>query len=307
MKKFIFLSLALFLIFIAGCANNEKAAVPSNKTKVLTSIYPVAEFARAIGKDRADVQILLPGGTEAHDWEPSVGDAKKIAAAQIFIYNGGGMEPWASKMQKSMQQDSKTVFVQSGSDIFKEDHDEHKDHEHEGHHHDELDPHIWLDPVLAQTQVKTILSAFIKADPANASYYTENANKFIQELGELDKAYSALAQSTQSQKIVTMHSAFGYLSKRYGWQEVSLMGANAHTEPTPKRLAEIADKIKGENIRYIFIEPLVDEKLMQEFAKNTGSTLLVLDPLENPADNKQNYIAAMQKNLENLKKAFENK
>src|SRR3990170_4409955 len=132
--------LALVLVGV-GC---ERAPAPRATPLVVASFYPLYEFARQVAGDRAEVVALVPAGVEPHDWEPSPQDVARMGRAMLFIYNGAGLEPWAEG---------------PGHD---DDHGKGKEKEPAGSV-EAQDPHVWLDPVLAQAQVEAIRVALAKA------------------------------------------------------------------------------------------------------------------------------------------------
>jgi zinc transport system substrate-binding protein len=143
--------------------------------QVMTSIFPLREFAKAVGGERAEVQQLLPPGAEAHAWEPKPSAVAKISKADIFVYIGPSMEPWAHKVIKAVQGKNLIVAEASrGLPFVEAEHGEggKESHSHRhGHSHKEkVDPHIWLDFSLDLKIVDAILSAFVKKDPKQASY-----------------------------------------------------------------------------------------------------------------------------------------
>ena len=315
MKKISYLvTLLLVLAVLSGCGNGVKEeksnADKGKKITVTASIYPVADFAKIVGGEYIDLQLLVPKGVEAHDWEPTAKDIKTIQSSDIFLYNGGGIEPWLEKILPELLKKN-IVVVETGKNLFVE-HEEHEhasDHKHDhsdghSHNHDGLDPHIWLNPLLAIKQVESIRDAFVQIDPNNKEHYEKNAAKFIAELQKLHEEYTALSEKTKGQEFVTMHTAFAYLALEYDWQQLALMGIDPHAEPTPAELAQVIKEVEQKGIKYVFVEPQKDDRLMQEVAKQTKTKVLFLDPLENPLDDNKGYLDGMKSNLENLRKAF---
>jgi zinc transport system substrate-binding protein len=154
-SAFTLISLTILLVSLTGCIEQPKS---SEKINVVTSFYPLYEFSKIIGGEKADVSVLVPAGAEPHDWEPGPQDIVKVESAQIFVYNGVGLEPYVDKIiTKTESQKLIVVDSSEGIELIKEG--------------GTPDPHIWLDPVLAKHQVDAIEKAFIKADPKNSDYY----------------------------------------------------------------------------------------------------------------------------------------
>lgn len=289
----------MMLVVLGGCNNNDLPEKDNEKILVVTSIYPIADFAKIIGGEHIDVKLLVPAGVEAHDWEPTAKDMITMQSAKVFLYNGGGLEPWLEKVLPDLQEKN-VITLETGKNLFVEMIDE-DDH---GHNHEGLDPHIWLNPLLAIKQVESIKEVLCEADPKYKDYYEKNAANLIEELRKLHEEYLQLSQNTKGKEFVTMHTAFGYLASEYGWNQIALMGLDPHSEPTPTQLAQIIKEVEQKGVKYVFVEPQKDPRLMQEVAKQTNTKVLFLDPLENPIDDNQTYLMGMKKNLDNLRKAF---
>ena len=292
MKKLFSIFLSIFLLLsIGGCADKNAGKGAGKKLSVLASVYPVYEFAKTVAGDRAEVKLLLPPSAEAHDWEPSAADIKNIETSKMLLYNGGGIEPWAERLVENFKE---ITFVKTGDGLFVQ---------WEGRK--APDPHVWLDPILAQHQVAKIMEAFVKADPDGKAVYEKNAQAYVNELRQLDNEYKRLAEKSKGKAFIPMHAAFGYLAKRYGWEQVALLGMSPHAEPTPLQMANIIKTIKEKGVKHIFVEPHVSSKVMQELARETSTQLLYLDTLEEPSKKTgDDYLKRMRANLGNLFKSF---
>jgi len=172
-----------------------------------------------------------------------------------------------------------------------------------------VDPHIWLDPINAQTVVSNIADTLIKADPGNEATYRANSDKVRADLGTLDDQYKEGLKSCKRKEIITSHAAFAYLAKRYGLVQVPLTGLSPEAEPSPARLQEIVQFAKDHNVKYIFFETLVEPKVSEVVAKEVGAQTLVLNPIEGLTDAQvkagADYMSIMRDNLANLKTALE--
>lgn len=295
--------LLILAMLLAGCQSVQGPSLgDGEKPQVLVTFYPLHEFASAVAGDKAAVSTLLAPGTEPHDFEPGARDMKRIGASHLFVYNGGGMEPWVEKALQSVKPQA-VVETSAGLQLRAGvDHD-HPDDEDEGGHDHELDPHIWLDPVLAQHQVSLISEALAGVDPANRSAYEANTNAYQAKLATLDAEFAAGLRSCSRREIITAHAAYGYLASRYDLKQIPLMGLSAEAEPKPKDLAAVVQFVRENQVAYIFFESAVSEKVAQVIAKETGATALVLHPLEIPVEGKD-YLSAMRQNLEHLRLAL---
>lgn len=285
---------------------NDSAANRSgsqNALRVTASFFPMEEFVRQIGGDKVEIITLVTPGVEPHDFEPSPRDLVKLRDSALFVYNGAGLEPWAEKISSDLaKEDVRIVNASEGITLLPVAPDESVDA-------DELfDPHVWLDPVLAQTQVTKIAKALTDADPANAAHYRQNAERFSAELAELDASYKTGLAQCERRTIVTSHEAFSYLAQRYDIDIKAIAGLAPDEEPSPQTLSEVAEFAKQNNIRYIFFETLASPKLSQTIAREIGAKTSVLNPLEGlteaEAASDANYISVQRENLSNLRLAM---
>ncbi|MEK0317812.1 metal ABC transporter substrate-binding protein [Cohnella sp. 56] len=313
-KKTLLVSAGLTLL-LAGCGKNSGAsdAQDDAKLNVVTTFYPMYEFSRQVGGEHANVTALIPPGVEPHDWEPSAKDMVKLKEADVFVYNGI-VEGWAEDALSSAANDKRLVVKASEGitlmeGLPEEEEEGEEAHEHEHEHEDHaLDPHVWLNPVLAQQEVAAIEAAFELADPEHKDDYKKNAEAYIAELKKLDEQYQAGLKDTKRKEFVTQHAAFGYLAKQYGLTQVPIAGLSPEQEPSPASMADIAEFAKQHQVKTIFFETLVEPKVAQTVADEIGAKTDVLNPLEGLTDedrkNNLDYIGIMKNNLEALKKAL---
>ncbi len=149
----------LSLSLLTGCgAQPSDTAAGDGRLRVLTSFYPMYDFACKIGGDCIDVTNMVPSGTEPHDWEPSTNDLKNLEKADVFIYNGADMEPWADDLLVSRSDTLRVVEASENVELRTTDGEHEHAHEHEGadHHHGDFDPHVWLDPENAKIEMEAI-------------------------------------------------------------------------------------------------------------------------------------------------------
>lgn len=287
MSRRVLLALAL-AVLTAGC----QQAPPSGKPLVVASFYPLYEFSREIAGDRAEVVSLVPPGVEPHDWEPSPQSVLEVKKARLFVYNGAGFEPWVDKLVKEVA-DGKTVIARTtdGIDLLTT----------EG----AIDPHVWLDPVLAQAQADAIRAGLEQVDPANAAVYAGNARALKARLARLDEAFAAGLRDCARRDIITSHTAFSYLARRYRLTQVPVMGLAPESEPSPAELAAIVTLARRAKASHIFFETLVSSRLAETLAREIGAKTLVLNPVEGLTKEEaaagKGYVALMEANLENLR------
>ncbi len=298
MKKLFF---AIICIFSFTCISTAQ----EHRIKVVASLFPLYDFARNIAGERADVELLLPPGAEPHHFEPSPRDMLKIAKADVFIYTGAFMEPWAADIVKGVNNPALVVIdVSRGVSLLSGAVDEDGDHEHGSVR---VDPHIWLDFGNDKVIIDNIASGLIMKDPGNKDLYLKNAGDYKLKLDAIDDGYTkALTGCANGALIYAGHAAFGYLAKRYGLEFIPANpGFSSDAEPSPRRLAELSELMRRRNIAAVYCERLSSCRLARTIASETGAAVMVLNPGHNlTADEFKKgitFLQMMEDNLASLK------
>ena len=308
---------------LSGCKKRGFGKDAEGKVKVVASIYPMYDFVKRIGGDLVAVKMLVPAGTEPHSWEPSTRDMQDLEEADLFVYNGAGMEAWADDLLGTIQ-NKDLIAVEASKDVSllkteevhhdareDEDHDEdHEDHDEEGHHHHgEYDPHVWLSPKNAEVELSAIADALIEKDPEHADTYRKNLEEAKKECEALDSAFEAELAPYKGGYIVVAHEAYGYLCKEYGIKQIGIEGVSADQEPDAARMREIIDMVREYGIKCIFFEELVDPKVAKSIADETGCKTMALSPLDGltkeDIDSGRDYFSVMKDNLQALVDSFQ--
>lgn len=301
----------LLLMMLAACGPKSSGSIVEGKVNVITTFYPIYEFASEIGGEDINAINLLPVGVEPHDWTPRSQDIINTSKAQLFLYNGAGLEGWVPNFLKSLDSDSeaKAVEVSQGIDLIMTDEEDGHDHGHEGEgaeHSDSLhtDPHTWVSPKSALVMAKNIKESLQSVDPEHTAGYEERYQKLAERLSALDSKFTEELGKLPNKEIVVSHQAFSYLARDYGLSQHAIMGLSPDAEPRGQDLLDLAALVKEEGIRYIFFEELVSDKLAKTLAGETGVSTMVLNPVEGLTEaqekNGDNYFTLMEKNLQNL-------
>ncbi|MBS3918358.1 MAG: zinc ABC transporter substrate-binding protein [Deltaproteobacteria bacterium] len=322
-QKWIFiLTLILIAAFaFTSCQKKEQKVEKVQKIQVITTLFPLYDFVKNISQDKVDAVLLLPPGVEPHSFEPKPDDIVRINKADLFIYTGPFMEPWAADILKGLDNKS-LIVVDSSKDISlmgekgkhghdhekkKEVHEKEHRHSHEkGHKHDhEMDPHIWLNFANAQKMVDHILEGLVKKDPTNKELYSKNAEQYKSKLNDLDQKFKeTLSRCKKKIFIHAGHFAFGYLARRYGLQYVAAYGFSPDAEPSPKRLIELTKTMKKHGLKHIYYEELITPRVAETLSKETGATLLMLHGAHNLTKDEfekgVTFISLMEENRKNL-------
>jgi len=308
--------MAIGLAMIAtSCGGDETdfgaAGGDNGRVRVIASMYPLEFFAAQVGGDRVQVDSVVPAGGDAHNFEPTPGDLRNIAGADLIVYNGLGFESWVDALldagdapDASLQASSEAIALHFDTNEISPD----PDHE-PGHDDGELDPHMWLDPVLAVTQVRAIADGLTKIDPEGGSVYSANSDALAAQLTALDARYTAALLSCGGDTFVTSHDSFNYLAARYDINAVGIGGINPESQSSPRALATLSDAIKESGIKYVLVSPIDSERLSDTLARETGATTLPLHTIQNltrdQIDAGETYFSLMESNLESLVTAME--
>lgn len=312
------IALLFLTVLVCGCTANQKApGADEGKITVYTSFYTMYDFTSKIAGDKANIINMVPPGMEPHDWEPSPKDIAGLSEADLFIYNGAGMEGWTEKVLDSIK-GSKLIPVETSKNIPLEKaersepgHQDEHDEDAGGHSHEEgeLDPHVWLDPMNAKLQMEAIRDGLIQADPQNSAYYRGRFEEYSGRLDALDEAYRSAAEGFSKKEIVVSHKAFGYLCQAYGLEQLAIEGVSSDSEPTPAKMIEITKFIREHEVKVIFFEELASPKVAEAIARETGARTALLNPLEGLTEENlragKDYFSVMEENLEALKQALQ--
>jgi zinc transport system substrate-binding protein len=267
-----------------------------SRLKIVATFYPIYEFVKKVGGDKVDVSTLIPIGVEPHDFDPTIQQIQDAESADLVIYNGAGFERWIDKINAKFKIDaSQGLSLLTNNDT-----------ERAGGY----DPHVWLDPILAQAQVEKIKDVLVNIDPANSQYYQANANKFIAELNSLDNKIKTDLAACNKKDFIAFHNAFTYFADRYGLNQHSIHDIAPEGEVLPQRLQEVIQLAKDLGLNTIYSEDLVDPRSAEVIAQEIpNGKVLILSPIEGINAEEQeagvDYLDKMNQDIDNLKIGLE--
>lgn len=297
------LFLLIFFMSFSLLSLQNQDLKSSRKIKIITSVFPLMEFAQAVCGERGEASLLLPPGAEIHTWRPRPRDIIKLSSADLFIYIGSDLEPWLHDILKSVKESNLRVLEAShGLSLIEE---ESLDHVHE-HEHGLLDPHIWLDFEIDQVIIDKIETILSEMDPEGSLIFKRNASKYKEKLQRLDQKFKdGLKNCLHRTFILGGHAAFGYLGRRYNLHQISLYGLSPDSKPTPKQLVEVVELARKHKIKIIFFEIYVSNELAEVIAREVGARTMVLNPGANLTEGQLKsgitFFDIMELNLENLR------
>lgn len=309
MKKNLFLVgvliIAVALVVLTMNRSERNGETGQRKITVVTTLFPLYDFAKNIGGEYVDVSLLLPPGVEAHSFDPKPSDIVRIDTSDLFVFTGKFMEPWAEDVIRSIGEKNVSIVDASVGitmmpGIF--------------HDADEpvgsLDPHIWLDFDNDKKIVLAIADALAQKDPMHAAYYQEKATEYNGKLSTLDDEYQqSLGQCASREIIYGGHYAFGYLAKRYGLSYHAAQGVSPDAEPTAQDLIALVEQIRKDHIGYVFYEELTSPKIATTIASETQAQLLLLNAGHNITkedfEKGVTFLDIMEENRQSLAKGLQ--
>ncbi len=311
-----FVPLLFLLALFAGCSKSADKGPAERSLKIVTTLFPLYDFAKQVGGERSDVNLLLPPGVEPHSFEPKPGDVLKLESADLFIYTGKQMEPWAETILKSVNAVQLVVVDASAGILPGEEKGPYiLDRRALGaaedrHYRADIDPHVWLDLANARKMVDTILRGFVMKDPAHKEYYTRNAEVYKEKLAQLDAEYQRVLATCKKHIIIHGgHFAFNYLAKRYNLVYTSAYSGSPDAEPTARRLIALKEQLKKYGVHYIYYEELITPRVAEIISNETGASMLKLNGAHNVTREEMargiTFLEIMEQNLESLKVGLE--
>ncbi len=280
---------AAVVVIVVSCSRSPSTTHESGKVNISVSFNALKEYVTAVGGDKVTVSVIIPDGTEPHDFEPKAQDLAALGEADIFVMNGLGMEPWADDALKaSGNADIVTVdasfgvVVISNADVTNA--------------QNQSDPHIWLSLKSAEVAVKNIKESLIKADPINKAFYESSYETYIAQLEQLYNEYAEKFSDVQNKSFVTGHAAFAYLCRDFGLTQNSVEDVFAEGEPSAQQLSALVDYCKANNVTTIFSEAFENPDVADTLARETGAQVKSIYTIES-TENGKSYLERMEENL----------
>lgn len=283
------LCLAAVLSFSA--CSKQTSATEASKLKVSVTFNAMKEFTEAVGGDKVEISTIIPDGTEPHDFEPTAQDLVGLSTADVFVYNGFGMETWVDDaVAAANNKNLITVEASSGATLIT------NTDEGEIAEHGQYDPHIWLSLKGAETEVANIKEALVNADPTNKDYYETNCTEFISQLESLYSEYQDKFDSVGKKSFVTGHAAFAYFCQDFGLTQNSVEDVFAEGEPSAQQLTELVTYCRENKVTTIFAEKMASPEVSQTLADEVGAQVETIYTIESAEDN-LTYLERMKDNL----------
>ncbi len=306
------------LVCVLGLAACSQKREPREKPLVVTSFFPLYDFARQLGGTNFDVRCLVPPGVDPHSVEASAGSAKLVADSDLVLLLGLGIDGWVERLAKAegrrqmatisggipTRKPTPVALEEFGKAADKYDHDH--DHGHDHAHPVDVDPHLWMDPLIAQRLVKRIAGELVSLAPQHKAIVEERQAKIVAEIQKLHEDFEAAAKKFQKREVVTFHGAFSYLLARYDVREAAIIQMFPGDEPSAAYLRKLVDLVRSKGITVVFAEAEVSDRAAQVIAKEIGGSVEKLDPLERQLADApdKGYVERQRANLDAFKRVL---
>ena len=297
-RNILWFMIGLFVLVLGACG--QKTSQDSKEAKgmkIVTSFYPIYAMVKEISGDLNDVR-MIQSSSGIHSFEPSANDIAAIYDADVFVYHSHILESWAGSLDLSLQ-NSKVKVIEASEGMTLERVSGLEDMQ-AGDGIDEktlYDPHTWLDPEKVAEETQIIADKLSELDNANKDTYQKNAQSYSNKAHDLTNKYKPIFEKASQKTFVTQHTAFSYLAKRFGLNQLGIAGISPDQEPSPRQLTEIQEFVKTYKVKTIFTESNASSKVTDTLVKSTSVSLKTLNPLEADPQNDKSYLENLEENL----------
>lgn len=286
------LCLALFGLFFVLTTQQSRGSEPLN---VVASFSILGDFAHQVGGDKVNVVSLVGPDSDVHVYTPTPHDAKDVGAARLVVINGLGLEGWMPRLLQASGSKAQVVTVSQGVAVITRGTD--------------ADPHAWQSVKNAMIYVRNIREALVAADPADATVFKTNADRYLTALEALNQEVrDAVAKiPLDRRKVIATHNAFGYFAQAYGVELIAPLGVSTENEPSARDIADIIAQIRSDHIPAVFLENFNDDRLVSRIAAETGAKIggtLFSDALSDENGEAPTYIEMVRHNIRALTSAL---
>lgn len=326
--------LVILLTVITVLTGVGGAAAQNERYQIVTTIFPIFDFARIVAGDTMSVTLMLPAGADSHAFEPTPRDIMTVQDAGLFLYIGGESDGWVDRILSSFgdKKPAAVALIHSvdglneeivegmESDSLHDEHDDEGDEYHDeeyedksdnhSHSDDVIDEHIWTSPTNAILMTEKIRDALIALDPANRELFAANAEAYINELKQLDADFRSMVSSSKRKVfVVGDRFPFRYLAYEYGLEYYAAFpGCSTDNDPGASTVAFLIDKVQEYNLPVVFTLENSNQVIAKTIADATGARVEVLNAAHNvsgTADLEQiSYLSIMRENIEKLRAAL---
>ncbi|MFD1357156.1 metal ABC transporter solute-binding protein, Zn/Mn family [Fictibacillus halophilus] len=313
MKRLGLVGMIFLLIATAACGNKSDDK-KDGTLNIYTTMYPLEYFTERIGGKHVEVSSIIPPGADAHTYEPSTKKMVEITEGDAFVYNKMESDEFSSSVAGTLKEENVPIVdAAKGVELAHMEEQEEEGAHDEGkeahHEHGSQDPHIWLDPILAQKMADNIYNGLVKIKPDAKDDFKKNHDALIKDLKELDASFKSKVEEAPKNTFIVSHAAYGYWAERYNIEQIAISGLSPSHEPSQHQIENIIQSAKKEKISYILFEENVNNKVAEMINKEVGAKTMTLHNLEtltkDDLKNNRDYLSIMKENIETLSKALQ--
>ena len=262
------IGIALVLsVLAAGCgstSNDVGGSGDGERLKIATTVAPITSIVANIVGDRADVEGIVPEGTNSHTFEPKPSAAELLSSADVVYINGLKLEDPTRELAEENLKDGADIVELGTLTIPKDKYIyDFSFPKAEG----KPNPHLWTDPTLARKYAAIVKDDMSKRDPANADYYGANYEKFSDLIDEFDAAMRKSFATIPKRELLTYHDAYAYFAKTYDWKVIGAIQVSDFEDPTPGEVAKLIDQVKAEGVPAIFGSEVFPSPVLEQIGK----------------------------------------
>ena len=292
------------LIALASVLVAPAAAQP---LPVVASFSVLADLVRVVGGSHVEVTSLVAPNSDAHVFDPTPADAKRLANAKLVVINGLGFEGWMDRLIKSSGYRGSVVVASRGVKTIQE--AAGHGHQHGHSHSHAADPHAWQNPLNIKQYVQNIRVALAAAKPDAAKEFEQRATAYSRELDLLDQSIRERLKAipVAQRRIITSHDAFGYFAAAYNVKFYPLQGLSTGSEPSAADVVRIIEQIKKNKVTAIFVENISDSRVLERLTKESGARIggtLYADALSEPGTAMDTYLKMIEHNAATIIKGL---
>ena len=292
------------LIALASVLIAPAAAQP---LPVVASFSVLADLVRVVGGSHVEVTSLVAPNSDAHVFDPTPADAKRLANAKLVVINGLGFEGWMDRLIKSSGYRGSVLVASRGVKTIQE--AAGHGHQHGHSHSHAADPHAWQNPLNIKQYVQNIRVALAAAKPDAAKEFEQRATAYSRELDLLDQSIRERLKAipVAQRRIITSHDAFGYFAAAYNVKFYPLQGLSTGSEPSAADVVRIIDQIKKNKVTAIFVENISDSRVLERLTKESGARIggtLYADALSEPGTAVDTYLKMIEHNATTIIKGL---
>ncbi|MEA2059083.1 MAG: zinc ABC transporter substrate-binding protein [Thermodesulfobacteriota bacterium] len=258
-------------------------ASPQKKLTVFVSIPPQACFAQRIGRDKLNVDVLLPPGKSPATYAPTPGQMIKFSRAALYFSIGVPFEQELVPKLEKFSKHLKIVDTRQGIKM-------------RTFANGTKDPHIWMSPLLAAEQARTMCRAICTAQPELTPFFKKNLSSFLKDIEQVHREIKHILDPLKGDTILVFHPVLGYFCDLYGLRQVAV--EKGGKVPRGKDLVSLIRQARENKTRVVFVQPQFNTRTADKIASAINGVVVSMNPLA------REYISNLQSMALKIKQAL---